>query len=67
MKTSIKSFSDCSSFEIDKDESEILFGGFREYIPPIYEEKQERVSFNPIQNLFSDNIKNPDDEKAKKD
>ncbi len=34
--------SSCSPFELSKEESDMLFGGVREYHPPIYEtEKQE--------------------------
>ena len=31
---------DCSSFGLNKEESDTLFGGFREYIPPIYEQDE---------------------------
>lgn len=29
---------ECTSFEIKKEESDALYGGFKEYIPPIYEQ-----------------------------
>ena len=31
---------DCSSFQINKEESDALYGGFKEYKPPIYEQDE---------------------------
>ncbi|PSL31009.1 hypothetical protein [Chitinophaga ginsengisoli] len=28
----------CTAFEIKKEESDVLYGGFKEYKPPIYEQ-----------------------------
>lgn len=44
--------SDCSAFEIKKAESDMVFGGFREYKPPIYEpEQQENRQFKTTELL----------------
>ncbi|SKC99210.1 hypothetical protein SAMN05660461_1406 [Chitinophaga ginsengisegetis] len=46
--------SDCTSFEIKKEESDMVFGGFREYKPPIYDpEQQENRQFKTTE-LLSD-------------
>lgn len=45
MKNLIKFFSkkelptleECGDFEVNKDDANVLFGGFKEYKPPIYE------------------------------
>jgi hypothetical protein len=29
----------CTAFEIKKEESDVLYGGFKEYKPPIYEQE----------------------------
>ena len=51
--------SDCTSFAIEEEESDTLFGGFREYQPPIYEQsKQKKEKFKTTE-LLND-IAQPD-------
>lgn len=32
---------DCIAFKVDDEQSDLLYGGFKEYKPPIYEQKKE--------------------------
>lgn len=38
VRGSHRTLDECTSFEIKKEESDTLYGGFKEYIPPIYEQ-----------------------------
>ncbi|SHG71732.1 hypothetical protein [Pedobacter caeni] len=43
---------DCSSFEMDKEQSDQFFGGFKEYKPPIYEHESPGKTQITISDLF---------------
>lgn len=44
----------CTSFQVNKDDADTLFGGFKEYKPPIYEyDNATDRSFKTI-DLFTD-------------
>jgi len=46
--------SNCISFQIVKEEADTLFGGFREYKPPIYDlEEKENIKIETT-NLMTD-------------
>ena len=45
---------DCISFEIPKEESDTLFGGIREYHPPIYEPNRQQERNIQTNDLLTD-------------
>lgn len=44
----------CSSFEIHKEEADTLYGGFKEYKPPIYEQDAPVESTFKTTDLLTD-------------
>ena len=49
---------DCSSFEVTKEQSSELFGGFKEYKPPIYEHESAVSTQISISDLFLETNRN---------
>lgn len=45
---------DCTSFKINKEESDMLFGGVREYKPPIYKHEKTAEDSLRTTELFTD-------------
>lgn len=49
-----RTLEDCTSFEVNKDDSNTLFGGFKEYKPPIYEYNNATDRSFKTTDLFTD-------------
>jgi len=48
-----KNISECADFGIDEVQSDQFFGGFKAYMPPIYEHESEVKSIVKVTDLFS--------------
>ncbi len=44
----------CTEFQLSKEESDSLFGGFKEYVPPIYEQEEKIDQSFRINDLLTD-------------
>ncbi|WP_134087629.1 hypothetical protein [Olivibacter sp. XZL3] len=44
----------CERYKLDEQQSDQLFGGFKEYKPPIYEQSQDTATKVKINDLFND-------------
>lgn len=53
-----KSIQDCADFEMDEVQSDQFFGGFKEYMPPIYEHESAVKSTVKVSDLFSAQTEN---------
>lgn len=52
------SLSECASFEVNREQSDKFFGGFKEYKPPIYEHESAVTTRIIISDLFMETSKN---------
>lgn len=64
-KKSVDVINEYKELKIEDLELGNLFGGFREYIPPIYDEKQSRIRVENQKELLSNNLNTINNETAK--